>query len=426
MSVRLFRKGAVLACLGAAWLMACPAIGQNTPAPTVAPQDVPPVQPPPPGTNTAEAAPAGGKGGGRKGADGAKKDGAKGGGGASGDVREEIITKEITITKPDGSKETRTEYETNRWLLEKKESAPLSVFDNIVRFNAGVMLLNPYSITNNDNGETTHLDDGDSQARFFVEVAAHYTWAWSPQRRWEWVAARQRATEGMSLAKLFQGSRVYEKYPGEIGIGVPDFQGRINYIAQDDNKETSAAAIVGTGEFGMETTLGIPFYQALNTYSGTYNARSALELYNDTFSAHWVGGVLSWSGTTDGGAFDIHSRYFVGVGYRAAFKAPWESGTKEERREVGLNFQMGAAWVDAITYSDKSERAIKADSLGVPDYEAESALGVEAEVYIPLTKSLNGVVGARFYPLSGDDSPNTWNAYVALSLDLTKLKHFFE
>jgi hypothetical protein len=230
-----------------------------------------------------------------------------------------------------------------------------------------------------------------------------------------------------NLARFVQGNLPASNYTGEFGLGVPDFSGRLIFMGHDD-KKTTAAAIVGTGEFGMEVTMGIPLFQAIDTDTDGLGAKSAEELYADTRSTHWVGIVGSWSGVTDSSAFDIHSRYFVGLGYRAAFKAPWETDASGEpfSREIAMNFQIGRAWVDAVEFTNRATHEIRAESLGEPSYREKGAMGVEAEFYIPLGKSLNGLVGARLYPLSGSHTPNTWNAYVALTVPLTKLGAFFE
>jgi hypothetical protein len=309
-----------------------------------------------------------------------------------------------------------------------KDESTLSYVNNVVHINSGLMLLNPYKITtsNDMNNTTTHLTDGDAQARFFIEVAANYTWAWNAHRRWDWVASRAESGGCYGwLHKIRQGDRPVADGIDEFGFGPPDFHGRLSYIAQD-SKNTSAAAIIGTGEFGMEVTLGLPLYQSINVPSrnlGQY--RNAMDLYTNTTSAHWFGFVASWSGTTDGRAFDIHSRYFAGLGYRAAFKSPWE-GSDASGREIALNFQIGGASVDAVQFTDKFTRQIAAESPGIPDYGTDTLMGVEAEIYIPINKSLNAVVGARFYPLSNSDSPNSWNAYVGLTVPLTKLAGLFE
>lgn len=299
--------------------------------------------------------------------------------------------------------------------------------NNYVQFNAGIMLVNPYSV--NTNNGITELEDGDSQGRFFFEVAANYVWAWDWHRRWEWIQARKGHDVAPTGGRRFlQGKLPATHYSGELGIGLPDFSGRLIFMAQDD-KKTTAAAIVGTGELGLETTMGVPFFQAVDTYSGNLTAHTdATKLFKDTRSTHWVGAVGSWSGVTDASAFDIHSRYFVGLGYRAAFKVPWETDTegKEFNREIAMNFQIGKAWVDAVKFKDRSTHEVVDEKLGEPRYRMKGSMAVEAEFFIPLGKSLNGLVGARFYPISGSDTPNTWNAYVGLTVPLTKLGAFFE
>ncbi len=334
-------------------------------------------------------------------------------------VTKELIETNITVTTGHGGVvNTTTNFTTNVWRMDK--GVELSLANNFVQINSGVILLNPYSFTPTNGGG--RLGDGDAQAQFFIEFAANYVWAWNYHRRWDWIEAREHATNDRKRWIPFQGHRpISDSYSGEFGIGFPDFSGRINYISQNEDS-TSAAAIIGSGEFGMETTLGIPLYQAIDSYSGKLDrTRNAKELYDDTISVHWVGAVFSWSGTTDASTFDIHSRYFAGVGYRAAFKAPWESSGATERREVAVSFQMGGAWVDAVQFKSKQSDEIFTEHNGRPAYKTESCLGVEAEMYIPINKTLNGVVGARFYPISGNDTANSWNAYVGLTVPLSKL-----
>jgi hypothetical protein len=255
------------------------------------------------------------------------------------------------------------------------------------------------------------LSDGDSQARFFIEVSANNAWSTDVNRRSRW--AHKESIQS-SHGQLH-----------DLGFGLPDFQGRISFVAKDD-KETSAAAIVGSGEFGVETTVGFPFYRSIVLKdSETYKkCDSATELYDKTEHTHWLGLVGSWSGVTDGSAFDIHSRYFFGLGYRAAFKAPWTAEDGDVGREAALNFQIGYAMVDAVKFANRDvDRTIRLRNGDVPDYSEEGAMGVEAEFFIPVTKSLDVVVGTRLY--TGID-PNPWNAYIAATFPLDKLAKILE
>ncbi len=284
----------------------------------------------------------------------------------------------------------------------------LSPENNIIQFNSGVMLLNPYAIKTNGSGQTV-LSDGDSQARFFIELAANYIWAWNYDRRARWA----------------------NKYGGDADggkwqfLGAPDFSGRITYIANTSD-ESSAASIVGTGEFGMETTVGLPLYRAIYTVDRSLKASSALGLYDKTSHAHWLGVVGSWSGTTDGKGFDIHSRGFLGVGYRAAFAAPWESESEERHREVALSFQTGPSLVDSVRFVDEnSSRVIETVGVEDPKYSSTFSWAFEAEAYVPISKTLNGVMGVRLYTLM-DDAPNLWNAYIGVTIPLNKLAKLLE
>jgi hypothetical protein len=294
--------------------------------------------------------------------------------------------------------------------------------NNVVSLNAGVILLSPYKLgapTNTGSGRPARiLESDDSQARFYIDVAVNYLWVANYERRARWAKERMQTTRD-DLWDIFQGAKKTDQDGdgGEWGLGSPDFQGHIMYVAKDD-KEASAAAIVGSGEFALEVTVGLPFYQAIYTRDGSLDAKNGRELYDKTLHAHWLGIVGSWSGTTDGDAFDVHSRYFFGMSYRGAFKAGWSKQEDKIRREVTATFQIGYAAVDSVRFVGNNDTSVFLTHGSVPKYHMESAMGVEAEVMIPLGKTFTGTAGARIY--TGID-PNPWNAYVAVTVPLEKV-----
>ena len=292
------------------------------------------------------------------------------------------------------------------------DTAVLSIINHHVVLNSGITLLNPYNLTTNgiigDPTNRRKLANGDgTKAKFFIDVAVNYVWAWDSDRR-----ARFAAEE---LACGKDGS-VYLRLKAPL-----DIQGHLSYYAKD-NQSTTASAIVGSGSFGGEVTLGFPFYRALYTLDATVPQKISKEdhdkLYKNTVSAHWVGLTLSYSGVTDSDAFDIHSRFLLGVGYRAAFKTPFEVTDGSRNREVTVSFTVGAASVETVKFLSEATREIQLHHEDVPKYRSRPAFALEMEAYYPITASLSAVMGARLY--SGTD-PGTWNAYFGLTVPLSKI-----
>lgn len=312
--------------------------------------------------------------------------------------------------------------QTNAVTVTKTNEALVRLENNIVRLNAGAILLNPYKLgevrTNAAGSPVRDLSDGDAQAKFFLDIGANWVWAWNVDRRARWVGDQNSSHE---RGRGFQES-VFSKPSMMLE---PDFQGHLSFVAKDD-KETTTSAIIGSGEFGLEVTLGIPLYRAVYTdkdISANYTRLEADEIYDTTLHAHWVGLVLASGGTTDAAAFDIHRRDFFGGGYRAAFKQFWDK-SDETAREVVLSFQVGYARVDSVAFANRdTDHSVRLRNGDVPDYHSHGALAFEGEVYVPVSGSLNVVFGARLY--SGID-PNPWNAYVAATFPLSKLGKLFE
>ena len=302
------------------------------------------------------------------------------------------------------------------------DTAVLSIINHHVVLNSGITLLNPYNLTTNgiigDPTNRRKLANGDgTKAKFFIDVAVNYVWAWDSDRRARFAAEELKEVnpDGKDGSYFFLSN-----FPNSLKAPL-DIQGHLSYYAKD-GKETTASAIVGSGSFGGEVTLGLPFYRALYTLDATVPQKISKEdhdtLYKKTVSAHWVGLTLSYSGVTDSDAFDIHSRFLLGVGYRAAFKTPFEVTDGSRNREVTVSFTVGAASVETVKFLSEATREIQLHHEDVPKYRSRPAFALEMEAYYPITASLSAVMGARLY--SGTD-PGTWNAYFGLTVPLSKI-----
>src|SRR3569833_2154359 len=200
-------------------------------------------------------------------------------------------------------------------------SLPISsnniVVNSHISLSSGMILLNPYNLTTNGlsgaiNGRRA-LDKGSgTQAKFFIDLAVNYVWAWDSDRRARFAEEYKDKDESHWF------------WRGTMPV---DIQTHISYYAKDNSK-TTASAIVGSGSFGGEVNLGFPIYRALYTTDGSfprpankkhYTPAESSDLYDNTESAHWFGVVGSYSGVTDSDSFSVRNRYLLGFGYRAAY-----------------------------------------------------------------------------------------------------------
>lgn len=274
------------------------------------------------------------------------------------------------------------------------------------QISSGIILLNPYVVTNftDTSGRTRgNLEKGDgTKARFFIEVSYNQTWVSTPNKRYDFLYATPAANPN---------TRHLQKWFWDQDDPSVDIQARLNYIAKDD-KETTTAAIIGSGEFSGEITLGLPVWRKINLNDTVSSLQwdDEVDIYKKTADAHWVGLVASYSAVTDSGAFDIHDRIFGGVGYRAMHKA----GFVADGREFSISLNGGVAFVDSLEFISKRNHEVRLVHGDVPDYEMKAVGALEAEVNLPLTGNISATLGTRFY--TGLD-PNVWTAYVAVTVD---------
>jgi hypothetical protein len=286
---------------------------------------------------------------------------------------------------------------------------------NVVSLNSGAYLLNPYKIEN-----TNQLARGDSEAIFYLEIAVDYVSAWNPHRRAMFAKDHLMNTNGQ-----MRGWDGMHLMGWRDMLTWADFQGQISFFAGDEDS-TTASAIVGAGDFSIETTVSIPLLMGLITDKSTLTSQALgddlANLYQHTVVAHSINLVASYGGTTDRTAFDLHHRGFLGLGYRGAFKRRI-SGDPKLRREVLVSFQVGCAWIETTEFVDRSSRTIELEYGDIPKYSLGSGLGLEAEIYLPLSESAYVTFGSRVY---GGPDPNPWSAYIGLTFSLDQLANLFK
>lgn len=280
---------------------------------------------------------------------------------------------------------------------------------NNIQINSGVIVLNAFEAgplgTNGAGTKFRELKSSSNRARFFVDFGFNYVWAWDYTRRAKlidnWASADNKlATDVQKIWGLFE---------------YPDFQGHLSYYAGGKDQAT-VSAILGSGEFGMEITMGLPFYQAVY-YTSDPAKKTAVEKYGITASAHWLGPVISYGGATDTQNFDLHERIFVGFGYRMAYRI------ESINRDACLSFQVGYANIEQVRFLSHDNKQIEIEHGDVPVFHHKSCFALEAEVAYPITDSLNVALGSRIY---AGLEPNAWSAYIALTIPAAKLGDIFK
>ena len=283
------------------------------------------------------------------------------------------------ITKP---KNSETETETK-------------IINSRVSFNVGSVLLNPYRL-----GTSNVLEKSDSKAAFFIEFTLNDLWAWNPERREEFKGHSDKNWIWDDEWKL--NNRL-------------DWQTRLAYYARSGKPTNEvASALVGSGDFGGELTVTLNLFQIVHGNASKsdvkFSDQKGEEFFKSTTSAHSFGIVASYGGITDKEAFDIHSRYLVGIGYRANF------------RETLFSTQIGFARVDNVEFVDNSSRVIRMTNGDVPRYRSQSSMAIESELYWPLGSGVAIYAGAKLYPLQSGSSPNQWSGFIGVTYSLDKLK----
>jgi hypothetical protein len=197
-----------------------------------------------------------------------------------------------------------------------------------------------------------------------------------------------------------------------------DFQSKLAYYLRNGKPTNEvASALVGSGDFAGEISLTYNIFQKITTNA----ADTTGQYYDKVEYAQSFGLVGAYGATTDSNAFDIHSRYFLGLGYRLAHKTGEKIPGTTHRREALFSTQIGIARIDNVEYVDSSSRQIKMTNGDLPDYSTKTCVGIETELYYPLGPYSSLFMGARLYPKQGDSSPNQWSAFIGFTYSVDKL-----
>jgi len=250
-------------------------------------------------------------------------------------------------------------------------------------------LLSPYKF----NETTRTLESGDSKATGFVEFVFSNRTVWSPDRL-EALRPRKKSTKAAHPAETDQTveptQHESDRFSRGILFPIPDIETRFNI--NTGAGEAEANAVVGSGDFGLEISLGLPWYVS----QGPGYAWS-------------IGPEISYGVITEKENFNARERGFIGPSYTGSFAL-------DKERRLLWQTRGGYTLIDSLQFVDRNTREIETDFGGRPKYSSEDAWVIETNVIYPINKDTFLTFGASVY--SGV-TPNTWTAYIGYSRSIT-------
>jgi hypothetical protein len=308
------------------------------------------------------------------------------------------------LTRPMVSSSSRGET-SDASSKEPKDPPAETATDGVIRyFNVGVRKLSPYKLTEIESEQEgapvrKRLDRGDNSTTAFIEFVYANRWAWNTERIGESWKFKYPKGGAKRISAYDDGRR---NIPWTLGKNAEFFDGRywdvdFRLSYNFDGDDTTAAAIVGTSDIGLEVGIG------------RHIARDVFE----TGGAYSLNMDLNYSLSTDRSAFDAHHRVFAGPSYTASFRVP--GGEKR----LGLFYsRLGWASVDSLVFVSKDSREVKLEHGDLPLYRQRDALAFEAELVYPVGKDAAFTFGGRIY---GIGDPNTWTVQIGYTKPLSDL-----
>lgn len=270
-------------------------------------------------------------------------------------------------------------------------------------FHIGYGAISPYKVD-----EKGVLDRTGNDSRAFIEFVYNDHWAFVTDDE---VLKEDPSVRSLSpsMAKRKSELPTHKDYLDNDSwiFGRFDTEFRAGFTLGGDGDKT-ASTIAGSGNFNLGGALG---YQLLRI--GDPNLRIS-------FGPEASGGM-----TTDLSNFEVHPRVLAGVGWHIGMK-PLAKDLGDRR--VALTFRVGYGFVDTprlttITEGGKELPAVELKNGRVSFDSFQGGLGLESELFYPVTKSSFITLGGRIYENAGADQ---WSFHIGYVQSLGALwKGFF-
>ena len=233
--------------------------------------------------------------------------------------------------------------------------------------HSGAVILNPYTISKNDDGDFELKESGETDARVFIEAVY--------RNRYAWLGVKPRRNYCLM-----------------------DYEMRLGWAS--GGNDPSGAVVAGAGDAYMEFSVGLIPY-----------VFDFLPQDDWTFNIEGLAGFV-----TDKGAQDLHSYYGVGPVIVAGVPYKDNSNSMKERRiEVIGGVYFGQA--DKPEFADDETNEIKKKN-DFPVFSFEPVMIWRGDIHFPVGKNGFVTIAGRFNSNLGGEDINPWNLAIGYTIPI--------
>lgn len=293
-------------------------------------------------------------------------------------------------TKEDQYRKALVEINAQTKVQKKYLSQIVNPFGQNFMVTTGAILLNPYTISQNEDGSYELKGDSETETEFFIEMIARHRPAWMKK-------ARQ------------------EKLENKWQYIVPtDLEGRIGFVTE--TKEVTGSTVAGSGEGFIEASVGWQLYSQSPTTS----------LNLETM----------FSMVTDREFQDIHDSYHAGFCYIAGIPVPNKTEQKNSDKTASetaaesidtrrvIEFALGAYYcgVEVPRFADE-ETNLLVSNRGEPEFYTAKGAMIRGDINIPFDKSGSLCLVTRYY--LGTEDINPWSLRLGVTINVQAMLGLF-
>jgi hypothetical protein len=253
------------------------------------------------------------------------------------------------------------------------QSQPKIKYDTSLFFlHSGGILLNPYTIEEDEEGKFMLKDSGETDTHFFIEAMYRNRYAWQDK----------------------------ELKPWKVLLAM-DYEMRLGFASTEN--DPSGAVVSGAGDAYMEFSIGklLPFLNNI--------PRAKSE------AVKWVtNGELLTGFVTDKGAQDLH--LYFGYGPVVSVGIPYKNTeTEESRRTIEILGGIYFGMVDKPQLENDETTEVKSKN-GLPEFALEWAAIWRGDIHFPTGKNGFLTIGGRFISNLEGESINPWTISIGYTI----------
>ncbi|MFK7742184.1 MAG: hypothetical protein AB8H80_17855 [Planctomycetota bacterium] len=259
------------------------------------------------------------------------------------------------------------------------------------RAHAGVIQRGSYAMVPGTNGEAFRLQNNDGGTGSYFEIDFLHRRAWLPP-------AEQYQAADASLPNT------------DLDMLIPDdFEARLRFTSGDSIEDAESAA---GGDWNIEAATGwnLTSFQ-LKTEDACERNPERKKLAQGTVNLELLGGVSTDSATLNGHGY-------IAAGLGSAWSFPMEIKTSVYRSATIY----AGVFYGLYDSPQLDEGDVQFINSSRPVFNSIGTLGIRFDAQIPLTKTIDGIIGARYWdPLGRDDLPESWSVFLGVSIPVGRI-----